>query len=147
MTSPLVHRRPAYRRALALLGVLSVAACGGGSSTSSPPGAVGPAPQGCNGSCADATTFLTQADVERVIAQAVAEAQAQGEPATIAVSDRVGNVLGLFRMNGAAPNVRISSTAGTGSAVDGGLEGIDIVPDSMAAIAKAVTAAYPLERG
>lgn len=85
--------------------------------------------------------------MERVIAQAVAEAQAQGEPATIAVSDRVGNVLGVFRMNGAVASVLISSAAGSSPPIDGGLEGIDIVPDSMAAIAKAVTAAFVSSEG
>ena len=41
-------------------------------------------------------TFLTVADVQDVIARAVAEAQARNAPATIAVVDRVGNVLGVF---------------------------------------------------
>ena len=38
------------------------------------------------------------ADVQDVIARGVAEAQARGVQATIAVTDRVGNVLGVFRM-------------------------------------------------
>ena len=88
---------------------------------------------GCNGSCADVATSLTVADVEQVIAQAVAEAQARGEEATIAVVDRVGNVLGVFRMNGAAASVTIRSP---GVSADGGLEDVNIVPDSLAAIAK-----------
>ena len=54
--------------------------------------------QNCTGSCATATTNLTVADVQRVIAQAVAEAQARGVNATIAVVDRVGNVLAVYRM-------------------------------------------------
>jgi uncharacterized protein GlcG (DUF336 family) len=52
----------------------------------------------CNGSCATAASNLTVADVQLVIAQAVAEAQARGLNATIAVVDRVGNVLGVYRM-------------------------------------------------
>jgi len=74
-----------------------------------------------------------------VIAQAVAEAQARGVDATIAVVDRVGNVLAVFRMSAAAASVTVTSP---GAAADGGLEGVNIVPDSLAAIAKAVTAAY-----
>ncbi|MEE8427299.1 MAG: heme-binding protein [Woeseiaceae bacterium] len=95
--------------------------------------------QGCSGNCADTATNLTVTDVETVIAQAVAEAQARGVGATIAVVDRVGNVLAVFRTTGAASSITILSP---GAAIDGGLEGINIVPDSLAAIAKAITAAY-----
>jgi uncharacterized protein GlcG (DUF336 family) len=95
--------------------------------------------QGCSGSCADTATSLAVAEVETVIAQAVAEAQARGVDATIAVVDRVGNVLAVFRMNAAATSITVASP---GAAIDGGLEGVNIVPDSLAAIAKAVTAAY-----
>ncbi len=96
-------------------------------------------PAGCDGSCADSATQLSTADIEGVIARAVAEAQARGVSATIAVVDRVGNVLAVFRMNGAATTVTIVSP---GAAISGGLEGVNIVPDSLAAIAKALTAAY-----
>ncbi len=128
------------RRALAAVIVATLCvSCGGGSR----PPAVGVDPAtpatGCDGSCADTPTALTIADVEGVIARAVAEAQARNVNATVAVTDRVGNVLGLFRMNGAATSVNILSPGG---AVDGGLEGVNIVPDSLAAIAKAVTGAY-----
>lgn len=119
--------------------LLFLVACGGGSA---PPAAgvdPGTPAVGCDGSCADATTLLAVADVETVIAQAVAEAQARGVSATIAVVDRVGNVLAVFRMNGAANSITVRSP---GAAVNGGLEGVSIVPDSLAAIAKAVTAAY-----
>ncbi|MCI0516512.1 MAG: heme-binding protein [Woeseiaceae bacterium] len=123
-----------------MLAVVSVlAACGGGSR----PAAVGVDPatpaQGCNGSCADTPTSLSVSEVEGVIARAVAEAQARNAAATIAVVDRVGNVLAVFRMNGAATNVEVRSP---GAAVDGGLEGVNIVPDTLAAIAKAMTGAY-----
>lgn len=94
---------------------------------------------GCEGSCADTATQLSIADVEGVIARAVAEAQARSVNATIAVVDRVGNVLAVFRMNGAATSVTVTSP---GAATDGGLEGVNIVPDSLAAIAKAITGAY-----
>lgn len=95
---------------------------------------------GCTGSCANATTFLSVADVETIIAQAAAEANAQGALATIAVVDRVGNVLGVFRMTGASREVTISSRRTP--LVQGGLENVDVIPDTLAAIAKAVTGAY-----
>ena len=119
--------------------MLMLVACGGGSQKKA--GGVDPATpdQGCEGSCADTATDLTVADVENITAQAVAEAQARGVNATIAVVDRVGNVLAVFRMNGATTSVTVASP---GNTVDGGLEGVNIVPDSLAAIAKAVTAAY-----
>ncbi len=113
-----------------------VAGCGGSSSDSGADG-------GCTGFCANATTFLTVQDIERIISQAVAEATARGAPATIAVVDRVGNVLGVFRMNGADPDATITS----GRGVVGGLEGIAIIPDTLAAIAKAITGAYLSSEG
>jgi uncharacterized protein GlcG (DUF336 family) len=116
---------------------LALVACGGGSSGQSPPGAVDPPPAGCDGSCASAASFLSAADVERVLARAIAEAQARGASATIAVTDRVGNVLAVFRMNGAATAVTVRSNGASG-----GLEGVNIIPDTMAAIAKAATASY-----
>jgi len=119
--------------------VVLLVACGSGSRQQAD--GVDPATPnpGCAGSCADTATNLTISDVEDVIAQAVAEAQARNVEATIAVVDRVGNVLGVFRMNAAATAVTVASPA---AAVDGGLEGVNIVPDSLAAIAKAITAAY-----
>ncbi|NIL94684.1 MAG: hypothetical protein GTO71_09635 [Woeseiaceae bacterium] len=123
---------------LALL-MLVLVACSGGSQKQA--GDVDPATpgSGCEGSCGDVATSLTIAEVETVIAQAVAEAQARGVSATIAVVDRVGNVLAVFRMTGAAAAVTVASP---GAGADGGLEAVNIVPDAAAAIAKAVTAAY-----
>jgi len=119
--------------------LLFLNACSGGSS----PAVEGVDPStpaaGCTGNCADTPTSLSVMDVEAVIAQSVAEAQAQGVNATIAVVDRVGNVLGVFRMNGAAMMVTVRSPGG---GINGGLEGVNIVPDTLAAIAKATTAAY-----
>ena len=118
---------------------LFLSACGGGSQPQ-PAGVDNNVPAvGCSGQCANASSILTSSEVERVIAQAVSEAQARGVTATVAVADRVGNVLAVFRMTGAATSVTIASPAGN---VDGGLEGINIIPDSLAAISKAVTAAY-----
>ena len=132
-------------RAVSLaLVMLALAACGGGSQKEA--GGVDPATpdSGCDGSCADTPTSLSVAEVEAAIAQAVAEAQARGVSATIAVVDRVGNVLAVFRMSGAATAITVASP---GAGADGGLEGVNIVPDTMAAISKAVTGAYLSSEG
>jgi len=134
-----MRRLPSACLALAIL-----AACGGGSRPESPGVDPGTPAAGCTGQCADTPTSLTVADVEGVIARAVAEAQARNASATIAVVDRVGNVLGVFRMNAAATSVTVQSP---GAAIDGGLEGVDIVPDTMAAISKAITGAYLSSEG
>lgn len=127
-------------RALSLTLFLAVVgACGGGSRPQSGDSDNNTPPVGCDGSCADTPTLLSVADVEGVIARAVNESQARGVNGTIAVVDRVGNVLGVFRMNAATTSVTITSPGG---GVDGGLEGANIIPDSMAAISKAVTASY-----
>ncbi|HFD12821.1 MAG TPA: hypothetical protein ENJ32_10195 [Crenotrichaceae bacterium] len=84
---------------------------------------------------------LTVKDVQTIIAQAVSEAKARGSRATIAVVDRVGNVLAVFRMNGANTTVKISTERNP--LVTTGLEGIELANlDGLAAIAKAVTGAY-----
>ena len=97
----------------------------------------------CSGFCANAASFLSVADVETIIARAVAEANARGASASIAVVDRVGNLLGFFRMNAADTQITIDS----GRNVSGGLEGLSVVPDSMVAISKAITGAYLSSEG
>jgi uncharacterized protein GlcG (DUF336 family) len=99
--------------------------------------------------------FLTAADVGQIISQAVFEAQARGRPATIAVVDRVGNVLGVYRMNGAP--VELAVTTNRGIPAGNGLEQVETVlaalptilgvvngapTTDLSAIAKAVTGAY-----
>jgi uncharacterized protein GlcG (DUF336 family) len=112
----------------------------------------------CIGFCANAGTFLRASQVERIIAQAVAEARALNRRATIAVVDRVGNVLAVFQMNGARPFARITSgrfNRRLPQFPDAGLEEIQLpirgappgVPSSFAAIAKAITAAYLSSEG
>jgi uncharacterized protein GlcG (DUF336 family) len=126
------------------LAVALLAGCGGGSgpsTTGTAPPPAGPS-QGCTGSCLAADSRLTVADVNTVIAQAVAEAQGNSTPATIAVVDRVGNVLGVYRMSGSPTTVTITSNRG----VTGGLENL-IVPGELAAIAKAITGAYLSSEG
>jgi uncharacterized protein GlcG (DUF336 family) len=128
---------------------LALCACGGGSNTTpttgtSPPDDPPPpsGDDGCTGSCADATTRLSSDAVGTIIAQAVAEASAEGMPATIAVVDRIGNVLAVYRMSGAPRLVTITS----GRGVSGGLEGLQ-VPGELAAISKAITGAYLSSEG
>ena len=132
--TPMMSRRttaPAAGIAFALI----VAGCGGDGGSGS---------GGCGGACETGSpTALTVADVRQVIAQAAAEAGAQGAKATIAVVDRVGNVLAVFRMNGALATFTITS----GRGVTGGLEGLNILPSELAAISKAVTGAYLSSEG
>lgn len=114
--------------------LMLLAACSGGG---------GGGTQSCSGDCntqQPAQDFLTIADVQRIIAQAAGEATARNARATIAVTDRVGNVLGVFQMTGAEATVEIIS----GRGVTGGLDGIakGTIPATFAAIAKAVTGAY-----
>ena len=133
-------------RSLALAAALTLSACGGGSnsgsSTGTAPPPAGTPDSGCTGSCANAQTFLAVSDVQKVIAQAAAEAQAQGKPAVIAVVDRVGNVLAVYRMAGAPTLVTVTSQRN----VVGGLENLQ-VPSELAAIAKAITGAYLSSEG
>jgi len=88
---------------------------------------------------APAAQSLSVSDVQTIIAQAVAEAKAQGKPAVIAVVDRVGNVLAVYSMAGAPATAAIRSAPDPGNNTD--LEGLTI-PAAGAAIAKAITGAY-----
>lgn len=123
----------------------------------------------CIGFCAQQNTnaFLTNSattgDVQTVLARAVHEARARHVDATIAVTDRSGNVLAVLRMNlfGGANNtppdtvlygnltrrVVTIGSASEGRTVSGGLEQIAIIPDEQAAIAKALTGAYLSSEG
>jgi uncharacterized protein GlcG (DUF336 family) len=83
------------------------------------------------------------AEVQRILVQAIGEAQARRLPSIIAVTDRVGNVLGVYYMTGARTKMLTSRLTAEGELnspdVDGqGLE----VEATMGAIAKAVTGAY-----
>src|SRR5436853_3146505 len=86
---------------------------------------------------------LTDADVKQVIAQAAAQADASGLKVTIAVSDKEGNVLGVFTMNGASPTTMVTLP---NRGPRGGLEGVT-VPACTAAISKAVTGAFLSSQG
>src|SRR5262245_50783854 len=114
-------------RAFALVASLALG-CAGSSSPTSPP---------CAPNCLSPANFLSATDVQQVIARAVGEAQARGALATIAVVDRVGNVLAVFRMS----PVPVSVAVAGGRGVTGGLEG-QTVDSTLAAISKAITGAY-----
>jgi uncharacterized protein GlcG (DUF336 family) len=140
------------QRVLAALAAACLACCGGSGPAVNSDGTT--STTGCLGSCATSSTFLSVGDVQQVIAQAVGEAQARNAPATIAVVDRVGNVLAVYRMKGPANSPVPFSTVsiGVGSSVKTGLEGLQLSVaatgiDALAAIAKAVTGAYLSSEG
>jgi len=114
-----------------LVATLALLACGGGGDPAS-----SSAFADCGGNCA--ADALTAPEVEDVVARAVLSATALGASATVAVTDRLGNVLAVYRMPGAAATFRIDG--GTGAT--GGLESVGVLPDTLAAISKAITAAY-----
>jgi uncharacterized protein GlcG (DUF336 family) len=119
------------RAAAALAAALLLASCGGGSGGTASP-------------AAPSASFLGEADVRRVIAQAAGEAQARGAAGHIAVVDRVGNLLGTFEMTGAPASLTISS----GMGVAGGLDGLTLAnAAAFSAVAKAITGAYLSSNG
>jgi uncharacterized protein GlcG (DUF336 family) len=127
----------------AMLGgtALLLSSCGGGSSgssggTSTPTPSPTPTPSTVY--AVPAAQSLSVGDVQTVIAHAAAEAQARNLPAVIAVSDRVGNILAVFRMTGARANA-VTSAAPNGVNVD--VQNLTI-PAEAGAIAKAITGAY-----
>lgn len=82
---------------------------------------------------------LTSAEVGRIIAQSVAEADARSKPAVIAVTDRVGNVLAVFSMTGADQTLRIPLPK-SGIGMD--VQGLNVPGAVAGAISKAITGAY-----
>ena len=113
---------------------------GGGGGSNQPVVPPSPPPSGSTNQYAvPAQEALTSSDVQQIIAQAVAEARARNLPATIAVVDRVGNVLAVFAMNGANPRLLVPRGP-SGSTHD--LQGVDVPGAVAGAIAKAITGAY-----
>lgn len=86
---------------------------------------------------------LTDVDVKTIIAQAVAQAEASGLKAVIAVTDKEGNVLGIFQMTGAPDMTRVGVGRGCAPC---GLEGRR-VPSVFAAISKGGTGAFLSSQG
>lgn len=126
--------------ALAVTAALLLASCGGGGGDDTAT-APNPPPTGNPASpiyTAPAAEALTVADVQRVLAGAIAEAQSRNLPAVIAVTDRVGNVLAVFEMTGARVNAT-ASPAPNGNNID--VQNVSF-PAAAGAIAKAITGAY-----
>lgn len=120
---------------------LILASCGGegdGTSTAPPQPPTGPTDPDGPAYAAPAAESLSVADVEKILAGAIAEANARNVPAVIAVTDRVGNVLAVFRMNGARPDAT-ASPAPNGDNID--VQNVTF-PAEAGAIAKAITGAY-----
>ncbi|WP_188237996.1 heme-binding protein [Sphingopyxis sp. LK2115] len=129
--------------ALAAMGALLLTSCGGGGggggSSGTPAPSPTPTPPPTGGLYTPpAAESLSVGDVQTILANAISEAQARGLPSVIAVTDRVGNVLAVFRMTGAR------ATATTSAAPNG--DNIDAqnvtFPAEGGAIAKALTGAY-----
>ncbi|MCB4860225.1 MULTISPECIES: heme-binding protein [unclassified Sphingobium] len=130
------HRLSALAASAAL--ILSSCGGGGGDSSGTPTPAPTPTPTPASLYGTPAQESLTVADVETVVAHAVAEAKARNLPAVIAVTDRVGNVLTVFRMTGARAGAT-TSAAPNGDNIDA--QNLT-VPAEAGAIAKAITGAY-----
>jgi uncharacterized protein GlcG (DUF336 family) len=131
--------------ALTSLAALLLASCGdgGGSSGGSSAATPTPSPAPTAVYTPPAQESLSVADVQTIMAQAVGEAQAQGLPAVIAVTDRVGNVLGVFKMNGARTTMLTSNLNEGGAVVDPAIDAQNLDVDAtMGAISKALTGAY-----
>jgi uncharacterized protein GlcG (DUF336 family) len=112
------------------------------------PGSIVPAP------LALTAGTLTTGEVQTVIAQAVSAASSLNRAVTVAVTDREGNVLGVFSMTGApattqlrggGPGPTLAPNPITGF-VATGLDGT-VAPAKLAAISKAGTAALLSTRG
>lgn len=146
---------PLCQVAIAVLIVLGAAApsCGGGGGggssdeiSAAPETAPSPTPQPASTPAPSPSVNLTESDVTTIVIQAVNQATALGAPATIAVVDRVGNVLEVTQMVGAPPMATVTSRTGVATTSvppppENGLEGV-MVPTTLAAISKAVTGAY-----
>jgi uncharacterized protein GlcG (DUF336 family) len=97
---------------------------------------------------------LNTSDVQTIISQAVSTAAQLNRPVTVAVTDREGNVLGVFKMTGAPVSTQLRG-GGPGPSqvpspltgfVPAGLDGT-MAPAKLAAISKAGTASLFSTRG
>jgi uncharacterized protein GlcG (DUF336 family) len=148
--------------ALISMAALTLSACGGGGGGGGPTAPAPTAPVAVY--TPPAAEALSVADVQQIIAQAVAEAKARNTPAVISVTDRIGNVLAVYQMVGSPTTLVIRpGPGGPTNQVD--LQGISVPgalvsipgpptppatpptstpgsPAALAAIAKAITGAY-----
>ena len=125
------------------IAALLLASCGGGGGNSKapqPPEQT-PPPGPTAVFQTPALVNLTVADIQRIIAQGVAEAQANGQPSGFIVIDRVGNVLAAFVMNGTNLTLR-TPPAPDGNSTD--LQNLNLpAPAALAGgISKALTSSY-----
>lgn len=116
---------------IGLMVPLALTSCGGGGGTDLTQTNFFVAPLG--------TQSLSETEVDEIIARAVQASISRNVQSTIAVTDRVGNVLAVYQMNNSAINTTI--TSGLAGANGSGLDGIT-VPSTLAAVAKAITGAY-----
>ncbi|MGF7147662.1 uncharacterized protein GlcG (DUF336 family) [Sphingomonas zeicaulis] len=131
-------RRLQLTAAVTMAGLL-LASCGGGGTASGGTPTPTPSPTPSPGRYqVPAAEALSVADVQGILARAVAEAQARNLPAVIAVVDRVGNVLAVYTMTGARPRAT-AQPAPNGQNLD--VQNVNF-PASMGAISKAITGAY-----
>jgi uncharacterized protein GlcG (DUF336 family) len=133
------------------IAALLLASCGGGGTATTTPSGGGapfptptptPAPTGARYSL-PAAASLSVTDVQQIIAQAVGEATARNQRAVIAIVDRPGNVLAVFRMTNSPPTALVTP-APNGDNRDTQNQ---TIPTSAGAIAKAVTGAYLSSNG
>ncbi len=88
------------RLPLVVLVAFFLAGCGGSGSGGGSDTLVDEGPSvECDGSCVSSDSRLTQEDVRQVLSQALDQAHAMDLNATVAVVDRVGNVLAVYRMS------------------------------------------------
>src|SRR6267143_4484573 len=97
---------------------------------------------------------LDTSEVQTIIAQAVSTAAQLNHPVTVAVTDREGNVLGVFKMAGAPASTQFRGGGPGPSQVPSPLTGFvpvgldgTVVPAKLAAISKAGTASLFSTRG
>ena len=94
----------------------------------------------CDGECARQS--LSTAEVTSILENSIRSANQLSVNATLAIVDRVGNVLALYQMTGAQTNTTINGQI----SASGGLEG-QSVPSSLVAISKAGTGAFLSSQG
>lgn len=128
--------------AFAATASLLLASCGGGGGSSTPTPTPVPTPTPTPTPTAlytpPAAEALSVGEVQTILANAISEAQARNLPSMIAVTDRVGNVLAVFRMNGARAT---ATTAAAPNGVNMDAQNVTF-PAEGGAIAKAITGAY-----
>jgi uncharacterized protein GlcG (DUF336 family) len=94
----------------------------------------------CSGTCTRQS--LSTQEVTSILENTIRAAAQLSASATIAIVDRVGNVLALYQMTGASTNVTIDGQI----SAQGGLEA-QSVPSTLAAISKAGTGAFLSSQG